>query len=667
MRAHSERTTTDSDETEGSGRSMFTMRSLALGVAFTAFLGWLSTFAVYGLFSSRIHYGVLPPGTVAMAIAIIAANYLIGRKRPRMALTTGEIVVIVAMTWIGTASLFQLGAIDSMISVMAGPAYFASPENRWNEYFLVHMPSWTGPSNEYGAVRAFFNGLNPGDPIPWGAWLAPLFWWGSFIAATLGVMACVMVIVHEQWHDHEKLTFPMADIPLGLVGPQSKQVRLPEWMKSRAFLIGAGIPFVIIAWNTLNWFSPLFPHIRFSQDDYGVSMFGMPDFYTKVDFFTIGLAYFAPTQVLRGFWIGRLLIGTEIVAGIKFGFADGMNKIDDPWSEWGTATSSWQCAGGLFVFVFWGLWVGREHFKKVFRSAVSSRVDLPDKLRKRYRAAVWFLVLCLFYMGLWFRSTGMTWQVIVLLLPTVVILNLGISKVIVESSLLYAENPVGAQTLIMQAFGTTHLPQLTLTAIGLSYIVFRANAGMMIPQVGLCGRLGDEHAVPRGRLYVALAIAVFVAFVTAIATVIALAYDVGAFNFESLAYRQAHGWVYNSPSLRGAETSFGPDWYRLGFFGAGMALMAAVISIRMRYYNFWLHPVGLTFASTSVAGLMMINIFFAWAAKATLERLGGGRLVNRAKPFFLGLVCGHSLGVAFGLAVDAIWFPGQGHNVSTGW
>ena len=643
----------------------FSLRALIIGAMLTGFLAWLSPYSIYQLFSSRIHYCILPPGVVATAILLVGTNLLMSRIRRRWRLATGELVVIVAMTWIGTAALFQLGAIDSMLSVMSSPEYWATPENRWAEYYLRYIPSWAIPSDRTGGMQAFFNGLALGKAVPWDIWYVPFFWWGSLVAATLGVMICIMTIVQEQWHDHEKLMFPMADIPLLLIGRSSAGSRFPGWVCSRLFWWGAAIPFLIIAWNTLNWSNPLFPHIGPTQDGSAITVFRVA-YSTKVDFFTFGLAYFAPLQILLGFWTGSLLIGFEMAAGLRFGFANGMNPGFEPWSDWGTNTAAWQCSGSMVVFVVWGIWRGREHFRNVVKSAFRPHVELPDRLRRRYRVAVWGLIAGLLYMAAWFRTIGMTWPVILIFLPMVVVFNLGISKLIVESSLLYAENPVSAQTIVMQTVGSAHIPQVSMVALALSYVVFRANAGTMMPQVGFAGRMGDEHDVPRGKLYASLGVAVLVAFIVAVVTVIALAYRVGAFNFPSLAYQSTFKDMYDSLA-RKSDEAFHTDWYRVGFFALGMAIMAAVLAIRSRFANFWLHPAGLTFATTSVVGLMTVNIFLAWATKTILNRLGGHRLVTRAQPFFLGLVCGHSLGVALGILVDAIWFQGSGHYVLTGW
>jgi len=39
----------------------------------------------------------------------------------------------------------QLLEPEFLVGVMASPYYFASPENRWGEFILPHLPSWIAP------------------------------------------------------------------------------------------------------------------------------------------------------------------------------------------------------------------------------------------------------------------------------------------------------------------------------------------------------------------------------------------------------------------------------------------------------------------------------------------------------------------------------------------
>ncbi len=642
-----------------------TGRSVVIGLVLIALYAWLAPVTIYKLFSSRYHVGILPPGVLLFFFPALIANAIMNRRWPGMVLSASELVVVFAMLWLGAAS-FQIGMIGNFLGVMSAPEYFASAENRWAELYLQYIPPWATPSNATGGVREFYNGLGPGKAIPWHIWIVPLIWWGSVIAAALGVVICLMTIVQEQWHDHEKLTFPMADIPLALIGRTSPNGWVSDTLRSRLFWYGAALPLTIVAWNTLHWFDPLFPRIAFSQEVTQLAIKYYRDAYTKVDLFTIGLAYFAPLQVLRGFWLGRLIIGTEMGLAGKFGFAQGMNPGFEPWSDWGSNTVAWQCLGCLTMFVLWGLWMGRGHYREVLRSSVGRSVSLSRNLSTRYRAAVWGLVAGLVYLAYMFHALGMSWTVILIFLPMTVILILAMSKFAAESSMLFVESPVNAHTFVVQTLGSGNIPQATMTALVLAYVVFRSNSGLMMPQIAFATRMGDEKGVRRGRLFVALGAAVLVAIVVSIVTTIMLAYDVGAFNFQSHAFQVGHIEAFDTLALKTNE-AFGTDWHRVGFLGIGMAMMAAIMAVRMRFANFWLHPIGFGFATTSIAGLQVINLFLAWLVKSTLDRLGGHRLVNRAKPFFVGLVCGHALGLALAILVDAVLFPGQGHRVPTGW
>jgi hypothetical protein len=648
------------------GSNTFTARAVLVGVLLTAFYAWFNPITRYVHFSSDFDSGVLSPGVVFLGIVAVVGNWIVSKWRPSWTLNPGELVVVFGMVWLGAASN-QIGMIGNFLSVMSGVSYFSSPENRWADYYLAYLPAWVTPSDASDGIRSFYNGLPQGRSIPWGIWVAPLFWWGSLVIATVGMTISLTTLLHEQWHNHEKLTFPMADIPLGLIGADSGTGRrgVPSWMRSRLFWYGAAIPFTLMVWNIIHFIFPLWPKFTFSQIETQLVFRHLPSLYTKVDWFTIGLAYFAPIPVLLGLWLGRVLIAGEIGFINRVGVSV-MNAGYMPWSEWSSQLIAWQCFGSLFVFVVWGLWTGREHFTRVLASAVGGGKALTPALRRRYRTGVWGLIGCLAYMGFWFNSVGMVWYVVVMFLIVLVILTIGISKLMVESCLVLVDSPVNAQSAVLQVFGSANIPQASMAALVMTYVVFRSNMGLMLPQVAFASRMGDEKHVPRGRLYGALGLAVLVTIVIAVGTTIYLAYETGALNFQSHAFRRGHVEAYKALASA-ADVQFGPDLGRIGFMGAGAVLMLVVLAIRMQFAGFWLHPVGLVFATTSVASLQMLNFLIAWIAKSTLSRIGGHRLVTKARPFFLGLIAGHAVGLAVGIVTDMIFHPGAGHDIPTGW
>jgi len=83
----------------------------------------------------------------------------------------------------------------------------------------------------------------------------------------------------------------------------------------------------------------------------------------------------------------------------------------------------------------------------------------------------------------------------------------------------------------------------------------------------------------------------------------------------------------------------------------------------MRYrFSWWpLAPIGMVVPPTHAVH-SMFAIFVAWGVKTVILRIGGVELYRRLRPFFLGFLVGHALGVLVSYIVDQIWFPGQGHH-----
>ena len=88
----------------------------------------------------------------------------------------------------------------------------------------------------------------------------------------------------------------------------------------------------------------------------------------------------------------------------RFGLDLGAN---DPWSSSHPAIG-WMTFGGMAVFVGWGFWIARSHFRDVFRKAFlrDERVDDSEEIMS-YRTAVWLLLACCGFVFLWLWRAGM--------------------------------------------------------------------------------------------------------------------------------------------------------------------------------------------------------------------------------------------------------------------
>ncbi|MBM4087756.1 MAG: hypothetical protein FJ272_23445, partial [Planctomycetes bacterium] len=236
------------------------VRALLVGTAIVLAVNWFVHCSDYVLRSSRICFGYLTMGTLIPFLVVVVANAILGLIRPRWALKPDEMVIVCIMA--SVSALFPaLGLTGFLLGLIATPYYFASNENQWEEYVHPYLPRWAVPSNEGGAMAAFFNGLGEGQPIPWDVWVTPLLWWSCLIAAVFLACFCLSVILRKQWAERERLVFPLAEVPLEMVRTSNPRSFLPDLMRQRLFLIGATIPLVIIIWNLFTYFYPGFPEI----------------------------------------------------------------------------------------------------------------------------------------------------------------------------------------------------------------------------------------------------------------------------------------------------------------------------------------------------------------------------------------------------------------------
>ena len=105
------------------------------------------------------------------------------------------------------------------------------------------------------------------------------------------------------------------------------------------------------------------------------------------------------------------------------------------------------------------------------------------------------------------------------------------------------------------------------------------------------------------------------------------------------------------------------DINRIIFFSIGAGLFGLLTFLRYRFSWWPIHPIGLTISAADNNKSLVMPVFIVWVAKSILLRLGGVNLYQKAKPLFMGLMTGYTVGIVWSFAVDALWFSGQGHLV----
>ena len=244
-----------------------------------------------------------PPAFFLLFVLVAFVHPLLGLLRRSWAFTQAELLLVAVMMLLASA-IPSRGFSGMALAMITGAPYYASAENNWEEVLLPHIPSWIIPQDRE-AIKNFYEGLPHSQPIPWDTWIEPLGWWLFFMAAFYLVLFCSMVILRRQWMDHERLLYPLAQVPLSMIEDQGSAQRLKPFLRNPVMWAGFAVPFAI---NTVKAFSHYYPSLQpiLLQTDIPV-VHDTVDVRVRLNFLMMGLAYFINTGVSFSLWFFVLL------------------------------------------------------------------------------------------------------------------------------------------------------------------------------------------------------------------------------------------------------------------------------------------------------------------------------------------------------------------------
>ena len=630
-----------------------TLRAFLVGLLVTVVVNYWITYSEYIVHASRMNLSQFPLALFAVFVALVGGNALVGAFRPSAALGRGELLLVLSMGSVA-AVIPTCGIAGFLMGVVGSPYYFATPENKWGETILPYLPKWIAPLNAGNVMTWFFEGLPKGEAMPWQTWLVPLFWWLSLTAVVAFVCACIMVILRKQWIENERLVFPLLEPILEMT--KASAGRTPAFLRNRVFWMGFAVPFGIIAWNVLTYFSPQIPRIPISGRYMRLSR-NFPPIDTRINFFTLGFAYFAPADVLCSVWFFHLCYivqrGIMNRTGYHVPGRDSFCSMD--------AVSSWEGFGALTFMVLWGLWMARKHIAGVVRRAFGLKGGMDDSDEMlSYRTAVFGVLLGTVYIAAWLHRAGMDARVLALVVFATFIICIGMARIVSQVGLLYVREPLSAQVFSMYVIGSSAITPRSMTAIAMSFSLIALGRGLFLPSLAQVTKLSDAAVGKRRRILLCVFIALAIGTVVSLALTVVWGYEHGAYHFRSWPFSGGSKNVFYQTVAK-MRNPFDTDWQKIGFLGVGAVLMAAFTFIKYRLPWWPIHPVGLAVFGTDVVWHSALAIFIAWATKVIVLRLGGASMYNRSRPFFLGMLVGYAAGVALSFGVDVIWFPGDGH------
>ncbi len=624
-------------------------------LVFTCFA---TTFLEFKTRSAHMAMSNLPLAVLLPFVIWLLANALLKRVFPRISFNSRELRVMLCALWVG-ASFTGYNWITQWIGAMAAPRYFASPENRWKELVFDHLPWWMFPANYTGVVESFYLGLGEGMPLPWGSWLAPIFWAGSAAIAMTAIGMGITAVFQKQWSEHERLTYPLAEVTLDLTEGFDQKKGWPPFVMRRLFWVGFGIAAVPILWNIIAYWVPAFPRLAIF-DALGSRRTAIPRYLIWAFSYrllptVIGFTFLCDLNILFSLWSLHIVGQVITYAMNRVGFTVGLSGQEAKAGEIFSIFSH----GVMMGLVIWALWASRDHLKQIY-DQIRTPVDHSKSVSSVLSARGAFLAILLGtgYMVFWLHAAGygVTMALGWLLLFWASIF--AAMKYLAASGFAYLW-PHWSKEIPEILTGTTGMSNSTLVASRL--IGWRVLSGWRVPPAlpHIVKLLGT--GAKTGSL---VFVSVVIGLVSASLYAIWLCYSEGGGTFRTWSLVGAPQGLYNGMVSLVAKTDTSvPDPGKIGIWLLG-GIAAAFVTVMQARFAWWpIHPLGLMLMFEWFVSIYFLDILIVWLLKLLVLKFGGIGLYRRVKPVAYGLIVGYVFAVGCSFVVDLIWFPGGGHYV----
>lgn len=578
---------------------------------------------------------------VFMLVVLTALNAALARRFPALAFSRGELLTLYIMLSIASAIMGR-DSLENLVSILGYSFWYDDPSTRYSR-FHEHIPTWFTPRDKL-ILRGYYNGNSSvWIPAHFNAWLIPSLFWAGFILVLVWIMLCMNVLLRRQWTEHEKLSYPVAQIPLAITDIAT--------YRNRILWLGMAGPFIIQTLNNLNYFYPSVPGLNLKLRDYGPLFTSAPWNglgWLPVGFFpfAIGFAYFLPLDVTFACWFFYVLRKLIDVACVAWG-------LRDPGAPLSIARIPYvleQGSGAWIGLSIAMVWMSRGYLKDVaLRAWRGDRAEDDPAAGMGYRTA--FLGMAGGGAVLWglCRISGMAWWLPIAYFGFYFILSIGITRVRAELGPPAHElNWINPERLMILALGTETVGIKNMTLLTFMYWFNRGYRCHPMPHQIEAMRLGQETGSEARRIVFAIVVAAVIGSIVSIWALLDIFYRYGEATPRIMSYatgigREAFGrlndWIDN-PRPTGR--------WEMGFcgVGAGVTLLLAVAKARFVWWPF--HPIGYALANSYAMEYFWSALCIGWMLKLLVVRYGGVRLYRQAGPFFLGVILGDYL-------VAALW------------
>lgn len=565
------------------------------------------------------------------------ANIAVRRIAPRWALGRSELLTIYIM--IVTAScMASHDLIQNLFGVIAHPTQFATDTNQYDKLFGKYLPQHMFVTDKLAVKGLYSGGVNP---FVWSilrCWVTPLALWGSLILVLISMMLAINVLIRKQWTEHEKLVFPLVQLPIAMTAEDSGR----KFYSNKLMWIGFGIAFLIGLINGLHVLYPTLPVLE------GIKAFSIAQLFPNRPWsavtrlgselsittypFTIGLVYFIPLDLSFSCWFFFVARKLWQVFGATMGW-DGSGTSAFPYWE-AQSSGAWLALSTIIV-------LGTlPHIKKTWQQAFRDS-GTPEEMAEASLSRKSFYVLGLgsVFLVIISRYMGMPVYLAIIFYALYFLLSIAITRVRAELGTpheMYFANP---QQIMLSLLGFNAIGIANMTVMQSMYWFNRCYRSHPMPNQLEAIKMTEGTKIKIKPLIFVLMLSAVVGLLTSYWANLHVTYQAGAtakcLGFKSWvgieSFDKLANWAKNKPTTDLPWT--------LNLVG-GAVMVIALKTLRGAFVSWPFHPAGYALAISYAMDYFWFAFFVGWLLKLLIVRYGGMKLHNTFVPFFLGLILG---------------------------
>lgn len=617
-------------------------RALLTGAALVVLLAFAIPY--FNLTLTKFDWGFRPLGTGPIFFLLLLVwpiNSLLRRFRPGLAFTGGELLLMYAMMAL-TAALAGEGLSVYVLVNSVFPQYFATPENRWGELFIPHVPTWMQVTHP-DAVRWFFEGAPAGAALPWGVWVAPIVGWSLFAFAMYLGFFCLSCLLRKDWIEGQRLAFPFAAVPVEFVGGAAATAGRPL-LRNPLLWIGLALP---VAQSLLQMAHTLWPAVPYTPFYWQIGRaFGetgplssLQRTFAYLGFETIGILALLPAEVSLSLWVFYLVNRVEVFSFAALGYGqEGISaRVFSP-----EAFITYQESGGALMLALLLLWASRKAILAAFGRLLGRPAASDPSSPLSPAAAALGLLASTAFLLFWAARGGMSLGTFVVMMALFYGYTLAACRLVAAAGIYVPSFSLGPRELMVGVTGTAAYSPRTLSLVTFFSFIFTQQYKVNFMHFAMNDLKVAHSARLRGRT-VAVALLVAVVLMMAISpwTNLAATYGRGASLLDAWQFRDAGAGTFAqlASDLHSPQSS---DPYLLPGLACGAGVMLLLNWLHTSFLWWGLSPVGFVMAGTfAMNARIWTNALVAWLLVVLLRRFGGLRLYAKMRPAFLGMVLGH--------------------------